>query len=216
MNKKALFISVALVLVVTFIAAATLFNNQKNTTENAFVIENINALERVGAPIKGPQSAKVTIVEFFDPACRTCNTFHPLVTKLIKQYPGKVKVMMRYAPLHKGSDQVVKLLEAAHLQGQFWPVLEKLFETQQQWVVNHVSKPRRAQALLKTLSLDNEQLKADLGSAAVKDAIQQDLQDGATLNVRATPEFFVNGKPMPSFSYQQLSQLVAEAVAEVY
>ncbi|MBF0214737.1 MAG: hypothetical protein HQM00_14440 [Magnetococcales bacterium] len=46
--------------------------------------------------------------------------------------------------------------------------------------------------------------------------IQQDIEDGKRLNVRATPEFFVNGRPMPSFGYDQLSRLVKEAVAAAY
>ena len=46
--------------------------------------------------------------------------------------------------------------------------------------------------------------------------IQQDMQDGQTLNVRATPEFFVNGRPLPSFGIAQLNQLVKEAVAKAY
>ncbi len=131
-------------------------------------------------------------------------------------YPGKVKVVMRYAPLHQGSDQVVKMLEAAHLQGQFWPALELLFANQQAWVAHHVSQPDRAQHILDTLGLGREQFSADLNSAGVSETVQRDVQDGQTLNVRATPEFFVNGRPMTSFGYEQLRQLVEEAVAEAY
>jgi hypothetical protein len=32
--------------------------------------------------------------------------------------------------------------------------------------------------------------------------------------VTATPEYFVNGKPMPSFGWQQLMDLVNEALEE--
>jgi protein-disulfide isomerase len=34
------------------------------------------------------------------------------------------------------------------------------------------------------------------------------------MNVTMTPEYFVNGKPMPSFGYEQLKQLVDEALAQ--
>ena len=114
MNKKTLFIIVAVVLILIFTAATAVFKNEQTTKDNALVTKNLNALNRAGAPVKGPKDAKVTIVEFFDPACGTCSQFFPLLNNLIKQYPGKIKVMMRYAPLHKGSDQVVKMLEAAH------------------------------------------------------------------------------------------------------
>ncbi len=216
MNKKILFIVVAVVLVVVFAGAATLFNKEKSAKDNAFVSQNIDALYRIGAPVKGPKDAKVTIVEFFDPACGTCSQFYPLVNDLVKKYPGKVKVMMRYAPLHQGSDQVVKMLEAAHLQGKFWSALELLFANQQRWIVNHVSQPDSARLGLMTAGLKQEQFTQDWQSEAIAKIVEQDIQDSKILNVRATPEFFVNGKPMPSFGYQQLVQLVEEAIAEEY
>ena len=70
--------------------------------------------------------------------------------------------------------------------------------------------------MLETLGLNRKQFAADLIGAKVATVVQQDVQDGQTLNVHATPEFFVNGRPMPSFGYEQLKQLVEEAVAEVY
>ena len=108
------------------------------------------------------------------------------------------------------------MLEAAHLQGKFFEAVELLFNNQGRWVVNHTSQPMRALALLNSLDLDQDRLATDMNSTEVIAAIQKDIQDGQTLNVRATPEFFVNGKPMPSFGYEQLSQLVKDAVADAY
>ena len=216
MNKKSLFISVTVVIVLLFTAALILYKNDQTELNNALVTKNINALERPGAPFKGSKDAKVSIVEFFDPACGTCSQFFPLLNKLIKKYPGKIKVIMRYAPLHEGSDQVVKMLEAAHLQDQFWPALELLFANQQHWVINHVSQPDSAQIGLMTLDLDQTQFNSDWNSDKVVKIIQRDVKDSQTLKVQATPEFFVNGKPMPSFGYKQLVQLVEDAIAEEY
>jgi protein-disulfide isomerase len=44
--------------------------------------------------------------------------------------------------------------------------------------------------------------------------IAQDLEDAQALNVEKTPEFFVNGRPLPSFGREQLRTLVEDAVAE--
>jgi len=216
MSTKSLFVGATVILISIFVAASLFYQNQQSVEENILVSNNAAALERMGAAVKGPAEAKVTIVEFFDPACGTCAQLYPLVQQFIDQYPGKVKVMMRYAPLHQGSDQVVKLLEAAHLQGKFWPALELLFANQQYWVANHVSQADRAQAVLNSLGLDQMQFATDFNGMAVANAIQEDVMDGKTLSVRATPEFFVNGKAMPSFGYEQLKQLVENAVAEAY
>jgi protein-disulfide isomerase len=210
MNRKFLFISVAGLLLLVFAVAAVLYQ------QSASEIRNQSALEREGAPIKGPKDAKVTIVEFLDPACGTCRDFYPLVKGLIDRYPGKVRVMVRYAPLHPGSDQVVRMLEAARYQGKFWQALELLFRSQSRWVVNHESQPMRALKVFGFLGLDMERFSADMNRPELIQAIQRDVQDGRTLDVRATPEFFVNGRPMPSFGYDQLSRLVKEAVADAY
>ncbi|MGK0338710.1 MAG: protein-disulfide isomerase [Candidatus Azotimanducaceae bacterium] len=220
MNKKVLLIGTSLLIVVALIAAVAIFQteptSQNKNTSAGSLNENLNIVERANAPTKGPHDAKVTIVEFFDPACETCAVFYPLVNNLIKQYPGKVKVMMRYAPLHKGSDQVVKLLEAAHLQGQFWPAVEILFENQQRWTRHHVAQPQSAVALLTTLPLDSEQFIRDVNSDSTSNIVQRDVMDGKTLKVRATPQFFVNGKPLINFGYKQLTQLVEETIDEAY
>ncbi len=213
MNQKNIFISAIAFLVVIFIAAVAVFKSQQPSTVSS---ELLPALERINAPVKGGKQAKVTIVEFFDPACGTCSQFYPLLNNLVKKYQGKVNVVMRYAPLHQGSEDVVKMLEAAHLQGQFWPAVEILFANQQRWVEHHVSNPTSALAGIKTLALDLEQLDRDWQSSKVAKIIEQDIIDGQMLKVRATPQFFVNGKPLVVFGYDELVNLVEETVAEVY
>jgi protein-disulfide isomerase len=213
MNNKTLFIGVASFIGIIFIAAVGMYKSQQPST---IATEILPALDRVNAPAKGGTKAKVTIVEFFDPACGTCSQFYPLVNNLVKKYQGKVKVVMRYAPLHQGSEDVVKMLEAAHIQGQFWPAAKLLFANQNSWVQHHVSQPSKALAMIKTLSLDHKQLDSDWQSSNVAQIIAQDVKDGQTLQVRATPQFFVNGKPLVIFGYEELVNLVEDAVAEAY
>lgn len=216
MNKKLLFASVAGLLLLIFAVSVLVFRSHKAEQQSASMDKNLEMLVREGAPTKGPNDAKVTIVEFFDPACETCRDFYPLVKQLIDQYPGKVKLVVRYAPLHPGSDQVVKMLEAAHRQGKFWQALELLFGSQNRWVVGHTSQPMRALAVLESLELDRQRFSGDMNSPEVAQVVRQAVADGERLNVRATPEFFVNGRPMPSFGYDQLSLLVKDAVTDVY
>ena len=216
MNKKTIFISVAGILLLAFVMASIIYKNHQSTLQGASGGRNQGVAERQGAPVKGPVDARVTIVEFLDPACGTCADFYPLLKGLMDQYPGKVRVMVRYAPLHAGSDEVVKMLEAAHLQGKFFPALELLFKNQQRWIVNHVSQPNRALGILKGMALDHKKLLLDMNQPDVTRAIQQDVQDGQALGVKATPEFFVNGRPLPSWGWEQLERLVKETVDDEY
>jgi protein-disulfide isomerase len=216
MNQKSLFVTFAGLLVLGFVAASLLYKNSRPVGQDGASDQNTSVVERPGAPVKGAVDARVTIVEFLDPACGTCAQFFPLTNQLVQQSEGKVKVMVRYAPLHAGSDQVVKMLEAAHLQGKFWQALELLFRNQDRWVINHQAQPQRARAILNSITMDHAKLDLDINSTEVSRAVEQDVRDGQAMGVRATPEFFVNGKPLPSFGFEQLDQLVTNAVAANY
>ncbi|RHW77391.1 thioredoxin domain-containing protein [Colwellia sp. RSH04] len=216
MNKKILFVSVTVFLLAAFFIAATYYQSQLSSTKTALSEDALEKLVRVGAPMKGNENAKVTIVEFLDPACETCAVFFPFVDKIMKKYPEKLRLVVRYAPLHKGSDKVVRLLEAAHLQNQFWPALELLFAKQQQWTQHHVAQPQIAKDILSSLPLDQKRLAQDAFGKKVTQALNADLADGKTFKVRATPEFFVNGRKMQTFGYEQLLQLINEEMAKHY
>lgn len=174
-----------------------------------------STLVRAYSPSEGRVDAPVVIVEFFDPACGTCRSFYPMVKKLMAQYPNQIRLVMRYAPFHKGSDQVVALLAGAHKQGKFWPALEALFEGQDDWASNHTAKVDLAWKYVDTVGLNKEQLAFDMTALEIKQAVAQDLQDANTLGVAQTPEYFVNGRPLPSFGFEQLQELVAEEVSKV-
>jgi protein-disulfide isomerase len=172
-----------------------------------------SALMRPHSPTEGKPEASVVIVEFFDPACGTCRMFYPEVKALMAQYPDRIRLVLRYAPFHQGSDKVVAVLEAARRQGKFWPALEALFAGQDDWASNHTAKVDLVWKYLEPVGLNMEQLAFDVTAPEVQQAIAQDMRDANTLGVSQTPEYFVNGKPLPSFGLAQLKQLVADEVA---
>jgi len=61
-----------------------------------------------------------------------------------------------------------------------------------------------------------ERMRQDFGGFEIASLVQKDIEDAATLGVRKTPGFLVNGRPLPSFGLPQLHQLVAEEVAAKY
>ena len=177
-------------------------------------IQTDNRLVRFHSPVFGPSNAPVTIVEFFDPACETCRAFYPIVKDILKQYPNDVRLVIRYAPFHAGSDQVVKLLEASKRQNKYQPVLEMILGTQPQWADHGQPNLDLAYRAAQEAGLDIEKAKADAQQPDVAAVLQQDIEDLTALEVTKTPTFFVNGRGLPSFGDQQLLALVAEEVAK--
>lgn len=212
MKQKNIFIASAVLLIIAFVVGAFFYNNQKAEQAAQTAKQNQMALVRAHSPSFGNADAPVHIVEFFDPACGTCRDFYPMVKNLMAEHPGKIRLSVRYAPFHPGSDQVVKALEAARRQGQFRQALEALFASQSMWVQNHVAQVDYIWSPLSGLGMDMERLKNDMNSAEVAQVIQQDLADAKTMNVTMTPEFFVNGKPLPNFGFDELKALVGDAL----
>jgi protein-disulfide isomerase len=175
--------------------------------------QNLAALVRADSPTFGNPNAPVHIVEFFDPACGTCRDFYPLVKAMMAANPDKIRLSMRYAPFHPGSEAVVKVLEASRKQGKFEATLEALFAAQDTWVKNHQANVQLIGPALEPLGMNLEKLQLDALAPEVANIIARDLQDANTMDVSMTPEYFVNGKPLPQFGFAELQGLVNEALA---
>ena len=213
MNAKKWTVAVVLgiTLLAFFVGIKTYQRSVQNTQEQKSSQQS-DRLVRMHSPTLGPQNAAVTIVEFFDPACETCRAFYPIVKNLMQQYPNDVRLVVRYAPFHPGSDKVVKLLEASKLQGKYWPVLEMLLATQPQWADHGSPNLDVAYQAAAQAGLDVNKALADAATPAIEAVLQQDIEDLTALEVRKTPSFFVNGRVLPSFGEQQLKALVQEEV----
>ena len=204
---------IALGLIAVAIFAALNLNpqpEQKNAAQDSA------QLIRDHSPRVGAEQAKVVIVEFMDPACGTCGQFHPYVKRMLQRHHDKIRLVLRYAPFHQGSDEMVAILEAARKQDKFGEVLELMFESQHLWTQNHIAYADRFWPLLENLDLDLTRLAQDAKDPAIARIIQQDLSDAKQLGADKTPTFIVNGQGLPSFGYQQLNQLVEAEIAKHY
>jgi len=168
------------------------------------------ALASEHAPSVGDPGAKVHIVEFLDPACGTCAMFYPMVKGWMAEVPGQIRLTIRHVPFHDGVEYVVKVLEASRNQDKYWETLETLLASQRDWVHNHVVQQEQVLPAIASVGLDLEQLEADMNSPEVRERMEKDLQDSKVLKVVATPEYFVNGRPLPSFGQEHLANLVRE------
>jgi protein-disulfide isomerase len=171
-----------------------------------------NAFERAHSPSFGPADAPVTIVEFFDPSCEACRAFYPFVKEILDENPGKVRLVIRYALFHRGSEEVARMLEAAHEQNLYEQVLEAVLVTQPNWHDDpNVAAAWDAAA---AVGLDTDQAREDMNSAKIDTVLRTDMEDLETLGVKRTPTFFVNGKSLPSFGPDQLVELVQSEIAK--
>ena len=175
-----------------------------------------SALVRDDSPTLGAADAKVTLVEFVDPECESCAAFGPVIKKLINEYDGKLRFVLRYMPLHPNSLPAGNFMEAAGEQGKFWQAQELLFQRQSEWGERHGAPPGAPKpdvpALFEKyaidLGLDVAAVKAAMTQNKFGSKLERDRRDGQTLGVRQTPTLFVNGRRLTRLSEADLRALI--------
>ncbi|MFN3809046.1 MAG: DsbA family protein [Roseateles asaccharophilus] len=215
MNKKWIVLSTVIAVVLAFAVGVMVFKNRSGQELARSAQHHGEALVRAHSPIYGNPAAKVTIVEFFDPSCETCRAFYPIVKNIVDASFGQVRLVVRYAPLHQGSDTAVKILEAARLQGKYWEAVERALASQHLWAPHDNPRPELIWGMLEDLSLDMTKAKTDTDSAAISELLRQDVADMQQLKVDRTPGFFVNGSPLIEFGATQLKSLVQQELGKV-
>jgi len=172
-----------------------------------------SALVRPHSRTLGPADAKVTVVEFFDPECESCRAIYPAVKAMLKPYQGKVRLVLRYMPMHGNSVYASSALEAAGEQGKYWELLEALFEQQPRWGSHHAPKPELIPEIAAGVGLDMAAFNRTVNSAAHKALIETDKTDGLSLGVNGTPTFFVNGRMLQRLDYGELQAMIDRELA---
>ena len=167
-----------------------------------------NVYERDYSPSFGPDNAKVTIVEFFDPACEACKAFYPFVKEILERHPEDVRLVLRYAAFHHGSDTVIRMLEAAREQNLYKEVLEGLLAGQETWASHHKPDINAAWKIAAERGLNLDIAKQVMATPKMDQLLQQEATDIRTLKVAQTPTFYVNNQALPSFGGRQLYELV--------
>lgn len=213
LTERKLFLGFGVLLLVLVVAGILLYRGEQAPSPQR---NESAALASEHSPTLGEATAKVHVVEFLDPACETCAAFFPIVKQLMAEFPGQIRLSTRHVALHEGSELPVRVLEASRAQGKYWETLQALFATQSRWAPSHTVQRDLVMQAIAGLGLDIPRLESDMNSAEVTQRIERDLNDAKALKVTATPEYFVNGKPMPSFGEQQLRDLISEALTEAY
>ncbi len=218
MKKSTLVLASAVVLASAFGAGAYYYKAQQAEEIGNLAANAGSVFVRAASPSLGAESAKVQLVEFFDPACEACRMIYPFVKSLLRTHDGKLRLTLRYAPFHEGSDYVVKILEAARLQGQevYWKSLEAILASQPSWADHGRPNPQMVWDFLEGTGLDIPKAKQDLNNPGIAALMKQDAKDLATLKINKTPSFFINGKPLTEFGQNQLRAQVEKEIRATY
>jgi len=162
----------------------------KGPAEHNQLLEDPVPIPVTSAPVRGPANAAVTLVEFSDFQCPFCIAATPQLDSVLKAYPSQVRLVFKEFPLdsHAQAPLAAAAALAAQKQGKFWPMYDGLFAQK-----GNLSR-RGVLALAASIGLEMKRFQADLDSAEVKRAVEQDMTDGEHIGVDSTPTLFLNGQ----------------------
>jgi protein-disulfide isomerase len=159
---------------------------------------------------KGPETAKITILEFTDFQCPFCSRGNQTLQQLLKEYPNDLKVIYRSFPLsiHPDAPLAAEAALAAGAQGKFWEMHDLLFANQR------ALKKTDLITYAKTLKLDITKFQKSLDSREFQKQVESDMAFGKMLRVSATPTFFVNGNKITGAkAYSEFKNIIDTLLA---
>jgi protein-disulfide isomerase len=161
------------------------------------------------SPVRGPKDARVTIVEFSDFQCPFCAGLQSTLDQVLKAFPNDVNLVYKQFPLniHQYARQAAAASVAAHQQGKFWQLHDKMFQNSP--AINEENIKKWA----KEVGLNMNDFEKAMQSGALETAVQKDIAEGAEAKVLGTPTLFINGKRVQDRSFEAFKKTILEELA---
>src|SRR5271156_380548 len=170
--------------------------------------DNLKKLQLTGDPSIGLVTAKVTFVVFSDFECPHCRELHEALKTLIPEHP-EVRFIFKDYPLtqiHPWAETAAIGARCAFIQdpASYFKVADQIFDNQD--VISAENVWDKLNQFAAQAGLDPTTFKSCLTSKEAKDAVENNLREGQSLNVNSTPTAFLNGRPAPGADKSTLTQ----------
>lgn len=221
MSKKAwiIFAAVCVVILGSLVALSNSKKVDVGTVDTNAIQTSSDASGNIADHVFGKQDSKVILTEYGDFQCPGCGGMHPTVKALTEKYEGQVTFVFRNFPLtqiHPNALVAAAAAESAGLQGKYWEMHNKLFESQSAWKDANVKQRIGVfEEYAKMLNLNTETFKTDIASAEVTKKINFDMALGKKINVSSTPTFILNGKELSNETWGNPEKFEAAIVAQL-
>jgi protein-disulfide isomerase len=172
----------------------------------------MGTLRTDGGPARGPDNAKVTLVEFSDFQCPFCKDFfdqtEPLLTSTYRDSVRWVYRDFPIASLHPQAEKAAEAGQCAFEEGKFWEYHDRLFRNQGQLDVPSLKAHAAA------IGLDANTFAACLDSGKYSQTIQDEFKEGLGYGVTGTPTFYINGRKLVGAqSFAEFQKVLEEELA---
>ncbi len=158
-------------------------------------LKALNEPSAIGEMALGPDTAKVTIIEYASASCPHCAAFYKDVfLKLKADYidTGKIRFILREFP-HNDLGMAGFMLARCAPKDKYFPIIDVLFATQEKWMADPLNELKNI-ALQAGFTADS--FDKCLKNNDVAKGIYGVRQKGESLGVQGIPTIFINGELM--------------------
>ena len=143
-----------------------------------------------GAPARGADKARVTLVEFSDFQCPFCRGGADALNEVVKAFPKDVRLVFKQFPLDNHSQAAIaaEASLAAHAQGKFWEMHDRIFANPRSLTEENLI------AWARELGLDSTRFAAELKAHKYQALVNREIREGIEAGVQGTPTVFLNGR----------------------
>jgi protein-disulfide isomerase len=162
-----------------------------------------------GNPSKGPENARVTLVEFADLECPDCRELHSNLKTIVARYP-QIRIVFKEFPLskHPWAETAAIGARCAFIQSPaaFWKLQDSIFDNQD--LVSPENVWQKVTDYARQAGLDTDALKACMTSPEAKQAVDANVAEGVDVGVANTPTVFINGRTIVGADTATLEQFI--------
>ncbi len=154
----------------------------------------------------------ITIIEYSEFQCPFCSRVIPDVKRVLTEYKGKVRWIVRDFPLsfHDRARPAAIAAKCAGFQDKYWQMYSILFDNQRALadsdIENYAGK----------IGLDKAKFSACLKNPANAEAlIEANFQSGVKLGVSGTPAYFINGRRLSgALPFSEFQRVIDDELAK--
>ncbi|MGA7574574.1 MAG: thioredoxin domain-containing protein [Terriglobales bacterium] len=154
-------------------------------------------------PIRGPETAPVTVVLFSDFQCPYCAAFAQMVGQYQKDNPGKMRLIFRNNPLpmHKWAKVAARtgICVARQSPDAFWKFQDFLFSKQKETTAENLGE--RVNDFLQTApEVRSDKYLECMATPYPETRLDRDLEEASAYRIHSTPTLFINGRRHGGFA----------------
>lgn len=153
----------------------------------------------------------ITIVEYSEFQCPFCERVQPAAKRIMKEYQGKIRWIVRDFPLgfHNRARPAAVAARCALNQGKYWEMYEEMFKNQKSL------SDEDFKTYAKTIKLDMKKFDDCVAKPGkILDIIDTNMKSGEKLGVTGTPAFFINGRRLSgALPYEEFKKVIDQELA---